>query len=150
MPISNDLNISQEGVVYFNGTNTFSGIDGSTVGRVMTSNGTDVAPSFQTLPAIPIAGQVLKITNPGAYPYTTLTTDYIILVDSSVLRSIVPLASPTTGTAYVIKDSVGTSGTNPITVTPSGKNIDGAASYVLSSNYGSINIVYNGTEWNIF
>jgi len=96
------------------------------------------------------SGRVVKITTPGAYPYTTLTTDYVILVDSSVARTITPLAAPVTGTTYVIKDSAGTSGTNPITVTPSGKNIDGAASYVLSSNYGSICIVYNGTEWNIF
>jgi hypothetical protein len=48
MALSNDLNISQEGVVYFNGVAQFSGVDGSTIGKVLTSNGTGVAPSFQT------------------------------------------------------------------------------------------------------
>ncbi len=95
------------------------------------------------------AGRVVKITTPGAYPYTTLITDYVILVDSSSARTIVPLASPVTGTTYRIKDNVGSAATNTITITPSGKNIDGAASTTITTNYGSIDITYNGTEWSI-
>lgn len=94
-----------------------------------------------------VSGRVVKLTTPGAYPYTTLTTDYIILVDTSAARTITPLGSPVTGTVYVIKDSVGSAAANNITVTPSGKNIDGAASFVMNTNYQSITIVYNGTEW---
>jgi hypothetical protein len=48
-----------------------------------------------------------------------------------------------------IKDSVGSAGTNNITITPSGKNIDGVASYVIATNYGSADIVYNGSEWSV-
>ncbi len=95
-----------------------------------------------------VSGRVIKVTSPGAYPYTTLTTDHLILVDSSAARTIVPLAAPVTGTLYYIKDSVGSAGVNNITITPSGKNIDGAASAVISSPYGAATIVYNGTEWN--
>lgn len=97
-----------------------------------------------------VSGRVVKVTSPGAYPYTTLTTDYVILVDTSSARTIVPLASPVTGTTYRIKDSVGSAAANNITITPSGKNIDGAASYVINNAYGSVDIVYNGTEWNRF
>jgi hypothetical protein len=97
-----------------------------------------------------VSGRVVKITSPGAYPYTTLTTDYVILVDTSAARTITPLANPVTGTTYRIKDSVGSASTNNITVTPSGKNIDGAASFVMNVNYQSIDIVYNGVEWSIF
>ena len=43
----NAVNIKSQGTVYFNGTGTFSGLDGSTSGYVLTSNGTGVAPSFQ-------------------------------------------------------------------------------------------------------
>jgi hypothetical protein len=96
-----------------------------------------------------VSGRVVKITTPGAYPYTTLTTDYVILVDSSSARTITPLGSPVTGTTYRIKDNVGSAGTNNITITPSGKNIDGAASYVIAVNYGSADIVYNGTQWDV-
>lgn len=95
------------------------------------------------------AGRVVSLKTPGGYPYTTLATDYVILVDTSAARTITPLASPATGQTFVIKDSVGSAGTNNITVSPSGKNIDGAASYVMTSNYQAITIVYNGTEWSI-
>lgn len=94
-------------------------------------------------------GQVVAVTTPGAYPYTTLSTDYVILVDSSAARTITPMASPTTGQVYVIKDNAGSAATNAITITPSGKNIDGLASRTINSNYGSVTIVYNGTQWNI-
>jgi hypothetical protein len=96
-----------------------------------------------------VSGRVVKVTTPGGYPYTTLTTDYVILVDTSAARTITPLANPVTGTTYRIKDSVGSASTNNITVTPSGKNIDGAASFVMNVNYQSIDICYNGTEWSI-
>lgn len=96
-----------------------------------------------------VSGRVVNITTPGAYPYTTLITDYVILVDTSAARTITPLASPVTGTTYRIKDNVGSAATNNITITPSGKNIDGAASTVINVAYGSVDIVYNGIQWNI-
>jgi hypothetical protein len=96
-----------------------------------------------------VSGRVVKTTTPGAYPYTTLTTDFMILVDSSTARTITPLAAPVTGTMYIIKDSVGSAASNNITITPSGQNIDGAASALINTNYGSMSIVYNGTEWSI-
>jgi len=91
----------------------------------------------------------VKIKSPGAYPYTTIPQDTVILVDSSSARTIVPLASPTTGQMHRIKDNVGSAAANNITITPSGKNIDGAASYVINTNYGAVDIVYNGTEWSV-
>lgn len=94
-------------------------------------------------------GQLVNITTPGAYPYTTLTSDYVILVDTSSARTITPLASPVTGQTYRIKDNVGSGAANNITITPSGKNIDGVASHVINTNYGSADIVYNGTQWNV-
>jgi hypothetical protein len=98
--------------------------------------------------AIPI-GNLYTITTPVSYPYTTLATDEVILVDTSAARTIVPMGSPATGQSYIIKDNVGSAATNNITITPSGKNIDGAASATINTNYGSLTIVYNGTEWSI-
>lgn len=48
MTTNNAIDLTQQGTTYYNGTGTFSGIDGSTAGKVLTSNGTGVAPSFQT------------------------------------------------------------------------------------------------------
>ncbi len=95
------------------------------------------------------SGIQVPITTPGAYPYTTLTSDFVILVDTSAARTITPLGSPATGQMYRIKDNTGSAALNNITITPSGKNIDGAASKVINSNYGSVDIVYNGTQWNL-
>lgn len=91
----------------------------------------------------------ITVVSPGAYPYTTIPQDALILVDTSSARTIIPLASPTTGQKHIIKDSVGSAAANNITVTPSGKNIDGAASSTINVNYGSITIVYNGSDWSI-
>src|SRR6188508_152884 len=43
------------------------------------------------------SNDAVTIVTPGAYPYTTIPQDAVILVDSSSARTIVPLASPSTG-----------------------------------------------------
>jgi hypothetical protein len=91
----------------------------------------------------------VKIKTPSSYPYTTIPQDNVILVDTSSARTITPLASPTTGQIHRIKDNVGSAAANNITITPSGKNIDGSASFVIGTNWGSVDIVYNGTQWNV-
>lgn len=48
---TNSSNQSQEGVAYNNGSGVWTGIDGGTAGHLMTSNGTNVAPSFQAAPS---------------------------------------------------------------------------------------------------
>lgn len=96
-----------------------------------------------------VSGRVVKTTVPGAYPYLTLITDYTILVDTSSARTINLVASPVTGTTYRIKDNVGTAATFNITITPNAGTIDGAATSVINTNWGSLDIVYNGTSWRI-
>lgn len=129
---SNTNAISGAGIVNFGGV-IFSG-SSSTI------NTTTQVPYIQSNDAI-------KVVTPGAYPYTTTSQDGLILVDTSSARTITPLASPTTGQRHIIKDSVGSAAANNITVTPSGKNIDGSASYTINVNYGSITIIYSGSQW---
>lgn len=95
------------------------------------------------------SGRVVNTTVPGAYPYTTLTTDYVVLVDTSAARTINLVATPVTGTTYRIKDNVGTAAAFNITITPAAGTIDGAASYVISSNWGSVDVIYQGTSWRV-
>ena len=95
------------------------------------------------------SGRIVKTTAPGAYPYTTLYTDYVIWVDTSSARTINLIASPATGRTYRIKDIVGSAGSNNITITPAAGNIDGAASYAIGVNYGSVDVVYNGSSWSV-
>lgn len=134
--------------IFSSNTNAITGA-GTIAFSAVTFNGSSSTINTTTQTPLVITNDALKVVTPGAYPYTTVPQDSIIKVDTSSSRTIIPLASPTTGQKHIIKDTVGSAAANNITVTPSGKNIDGAASYTINSNYGSITIVYNGTEWSV-
>ena len=116
------------------------GTQGTGAGQI---SNTYIAGTVNTL-----SGRVAKTTSPGAYPYTALSTDHVIFVDTSIARTINLMASPETGRTYRIKDSTGNAAAANITITPAAGNIDGAASYKIATNYGSVDLVYNGTQWN--
>jgi hypothetical protein len=134
------INSSNTNAITGLGTLNYSNIE--YVGTSNTMNTTGQLPFV-------ISNSRLVVVTPGAYPYTTSPQDDVILVDTSAARTIIPHVSPGKGQKYTIKDSVGTAATFNITITPSGKNIDGNASFVIKNNYGSITIVYNGTEFSI-
>lgn len=91
--------------------------------------------------------------NHAASPYTVLTTDEYIAADvtAGVISILLPNA-PSSGRVYTIKDKVGLSGTSNITVTTVGGavTIDGATSFVMNTNYESINVLFNGTSYEVF
>jgi hypothetical protein len=80
-------------------------------------------------------------------PFTATLADYYLAVAVPIPASIILPISPT-GTVFVIKDIEGDAAINPITITAS-TTIDGAASAIINSPYGSITLVFNGVEWNI-
>lgn len=88
-------------------------------------------------------------TTSGAYDVTA--TDYIVVINkaSGEATTVNLPASPSTGRVLIIKDGRGDAATNNITLTPAAGTIDGGASVVIASNYGSVAVVYNGTEWNV-
>lgn len=96
-----------------------------------------------------VSNDSIKVVSASGASYTTKASDAMILVDGNVTATVVPLASPKQGQKHIIKDNAGTAAAHNITVTPSGKNIDGFASSVINTNYASITIVYNGVQWNI-
>jgi hypothetical protein len=50
---------------------------------------------------------------------------------------------------FIVKDAAGVASIDSITVTAIGFSIDGAASAVINTNYGSLTFIFNGIEWNI-
>lgn len=56
-------------------------------------------------------------------------------------------AGPPLGQDYTIADCKGDAATNNITVTPAAGNIDGSATFVISTNFGSWTGYYTGTIW---
>ena len=60
-----------------------------------------------------------------------------------------PSATATACPVYTVKDGAGNAATYPITVTTAdAKTIDGASSAVISTNFGAVSYVLNGTQWN--
>jgi len=96
-----------------------------------------------------------KRTAKGAENYdpSILTTDLIIaMTDTSAPRNVVistediQSGSTTKPRIFIIKDEGGQAGTNNITISGETGNIDGAASFAIANNYGSITIYADGTN----
>lgn len=91
--------------------------------------------------------------NHSQSPYTVLSTDDYISVDPSagVVTITLPNA-PTTFRTLIIKDRTGAASTNNISITTVGGTvtIDGQTTFKLVGNYGAIQLLFNGTSYEIF
>lgn len=83
--------------------------------------------------------------------YAAASTDLVILVDStSAAFSLTLSTSPGTGHLIIVKDYTGKCATNNVTVnTSDATTIDGASTFVMNSNYVSVNFMFNGTNWSV-
>lgn len=81
---------------------------------------------------------------------TGASSDYILAVSSTAsARTVTVPNSSNTNQIYIIKDTSGGAGTNNITITTPGgvKTFDGATSITISTNYGSVRLYYDGTNY---
>lgn len=124
-------------------------ISSSTSGYILTSNGTST-PSFQALSQIPFT--ITSVIH-SASPYTVLSTDQYLAVNVSggVVTIKLPNA-PTTGRVIHIKDSNGLAATSNISITTVGGSvtIDGQTTYTMATNYQSVSVIFNGTNYEVF
>ena len=82
--------------------------------------------------------------------YSALTTDYLIAFTSlTAARTVtLPAASGMPNRILIVKDESGAAATYNITLNvTAGGTIDGSSSKVISTNYGSIEIYSNGSQW---
>lgn len=80
--------------------------------------------------------------------YQVLGTDAIIGVTSTAApRTITMPLTPTTGQIWTIKDESGGAAANNITVSGNGRNIDGSSTFIINTNYGSIEVYFNGVNF---
>lgn len=120
------------------------------------NNGGSVGPQGPAGPPGPIGppGQpgtigIVPVTLVTTSPFTPTLTDYLLDVNFDGASSIVLPVSPI-GTVFIIKDISGTAGTNVITVSAIGGTlIDGSATALINTNYGSLTLIFNGTQWDI-
>lgn len=120
-----------------------------TASQILTSNGASALPSFLSagLQTIAISSAV------SSSPYVVnATTEFFIPVDTTAARTIQLPNAPATGKVYVIKDATGTASSFNISVTTVGGavNIDSSTTYTISTDYGSINVAFNGTKYYVF
>jgi hypothetical protein len=89
------------------------------------------------------------ITAAGAV--TAATSDRHICVNKTTgaATTVNLFAAPTAGTILTVDDCKGDAATNNITVTPAAGNIDGAGTFVINTNFGSVTMVYTGTIWKV-
>jgi hypothetical protein len=124
-----------------------SGVGSS--GQVLTSSGAGALPVWST-PSVAFA---YTAVNAAASPYTVLSTDYYLACDVTAGTITIRLPNaPTTKTVYIIKDKVGLSATNNITVTTVGGTvtIDGATTFVMNTAYQAINVLFDGSNYQIY
>lgn len=89
----------------------------------------------------------------GASPYTVLSSDDYISCDvSAAILSLEFPDAPATGTAYTIKDATGNASTFNITITTVGGVVtfDGNTSVAMNTDYEAMNIIFNGTSYEIY
>ncbi|MDP1614456.1 MAG: hypothetical protein Q8L68_01525, partial [Methylococcales bacterium] len=134
-------------VIYFNGT-SLVGLNPGSSGQVLVSQGAGVAPSFGFWLAN------FPITFVASTPYTVTSTDYFLSVSTSSAAITITLPDSTsTGRVFVIKDRTGNAATNNITiqaVNPGSVTIDGFNNYKLNTRYESVNVIFDGSNYEIF
>jgi len=99
------------------------------------------------------AGVAFTYTSTSTSPYVVLSSDLFVSIDSSGGAKTVQLPNaPRNGQVYIIKDKTGSAAANNITVTTVGGavTIDGSTTFVMSTNYESISVLFNGTSYEIW
>lgn len=137
-------------------TGNSGGAVGPTSGNINVVGGTGITvvgnPGTSTLT---INGSSANLTykNVNTSPYVVLTSDQYISVDCSGGAITIELPNAaTSGQPFIIKDRTGSAATHNITIqSVSGSvNIDGATTFVMNTAYQAINVVGNGSTYEIY
>ena len=95
--------------------------------------------------------QTVAVSIATTTPIAVTNADDVISVEvPGSVAVAVTLPVGVTGRVFNIKDGLGlASAVAPITITPAAGTIDGVATAVIDTPYGSLTLVYSGTEWKI-
>jgi hypothetical protein len=115
--------------------------------------GITVIPSANTITISATGVTPVSYTNVNTSPYIVLPTDEYLSVDASVMPIIIEFPDvPLLSQVFIVKDRLGFAATNNITVTTvSGiTNIDGFPSFIMNTNYEAIQLIGNGSSYEIY
>jgi hypothetical protein len=90
----------------------------------------------------------VAVTDVATATYTALPADYFLCV---LTNGLVTITLPTgiLGTVYIVKDCFGSAATNPITIQGTGGQLVDGSTATINTNFGSLQFVFNGTDWSI-
>ena len=99
-------------------------------------------------PGPPGTPGLVPVTDVATATYTALATDYFLCV-LTIAPVTITLPIGILGTVYIIKDCSGNaSPASPITVQGTGQNVD-IGTATINVSFGSITVVFNGSNWSI-
>lgn len=136
-----------------NGNTVFIGTDNAANTVHVGSLNAGAATLIQGGLAMRLAGNIVYPSSTQATtPYAVQSGDYQLSINSASGAFTVTLpAAPSTGKTYVIFDAFGHAAANNITIDGNGNNITSggasAATAVLSTNYQSITLWFDGLKW---
>lgn len=110
-------------------------------------------PATHTLTASIVSVPFVVYTDVSVSPYVVLSTDLYVSVDCSLIPITIQLPdAPALYQRWVIKDRTGNASINNITVTTvtGAVLIDGNATFVINTDYEAINVVWNGTTYEVY
>jgi hypothetical protein len=90
----------------------------------------------------------VAVTNVATATYTALSTDYFLCVLTNGLVTIT-LPAGVLGRVYMVKDCFGAAATNPITIQGTGGQLVDGSTATINTNFGSLQFIFNGTDWSI-
>lgn len=122
-----------------------TGSSGWTVSSAITTNGSLVGAGLSS-----VGQQTRNVTLVTTTPYTVTSADYIIDVTVAGAATVNLFSPGITGRLCVVRDNSGAASSNNITVNGNTKNINGASTYVINTNYGSACFYFNGTQWGVY
>jgi len=101
-----------------------------------------------------VAGSSLGEDN-NVYSYTAITSNvtlttgssYVIFVNPSAEFTVTLPATPINGQVFKIKDISGQALTYNVIIDGNGNNIDGGSSASINTDYGALELIYNGSDW---
>ena len=90
----------------------------------------------------------VSVTDVATPTYTALPTDYMLCV---LTNGPVTITLPTgiLGTVYIVKDCFGEANINPIIIQGTGGQLVDGSTATINSPFGSIQLIFNGTDWSI-
>jgi len=120
---------------------------------ILAGTGITITPTVGTgANTITISGagnQIVTVRTAVATPVAVVNTDDVVdIAVPGPVAVAVTLPAGVLGRVFNIKDGLGLAApATPITITPAAGTIDGAATATIDAPYGSLTLVYNGTQW---